>query len=78
MHEGGPLQADLDKGALHAGQHAHHLAQVDVAHLATLNAAFNVQLLHRALGDERDPRFEWRDVNEDVFSHESSCGDFNS
>ena len=42
MHEGGAIQSDLDKGDLHARQHPHHLAQVDVAHLAALNAALEL------------------------------------
>jgi hypothetical protein len=31
VQEGGALEADVDEGRLHAGQHAHHAAEVDVA-----------------------------------------------
>lgn len=39
MDEGGALQADIDEGALHARQHAHDAAQIDIAHVAALDAA---------------------------------------
>lgn len=43
------LQTDVDKGRLHARQHARDLAQIDVAHQAPLQRALDVQLLHGAV-----------------------------
>ncbi len=51
VQKGRALQADVDEGGLHARQHARDLAQVDVAHQATLQGAFDVQLLHGAMLD---------------------------
>jgi hypothetical protein len=56
VQEGRAFQADVDEGALHARQHAHHLAQVDVAHQAALQRALDVQFLHGAVFDDRHPR----------------------
>ena len=60
------LQPDLDERALHAGQHARHLAEVDVADEAARARALDVQLLHDRLLEHRDPRFLRRDVDEDL------------
>jgi hypothetical protein len=69
MQEGGALQPDVDEGRLHARQHARHLAQVDIAHQAALERAFDVQLLHRAVFDHRDPGFLGRPVDQNVLLH---------
>jgi hypothetical protein len=55
VQEGRALQADVDEGRLHAGQHARDLAQVDIADQAALQRAFDVQFLHRAVLDHGDP-----------------------
>ena len=65
-------QPDLDEGRLHAGQHAAHAAEVDVADEAAAGAALDVQLLHRALLGHRHPRFLRRDVDEDLLVHRGS------
>uniref|UniRef100_A0A7S4D5R6 Uncharacterized protein n=1 Tax=Heterosigma akashiwo TaxID=2829 RepID=A0A7S4D5R6_HETAK len=70
MQEGRALQADVDEGALHAGQHAHHLAEVDVADQAPLQGALEVQLLHRPVLDHGHARLLRRPVDQDVFHHE--------
>jgi hypothetical protein len=49
VQEGRALQADVDEGRLHAGQHARDLAQVDVADQPALQRAFDVQFLHGAV-----------------------------
>ena len=49
MNEGRAPEPNLNESALHAWQDAHHFAEVDIAYLATLNAAFKVQFLHCAL-----------------------------
>jgi hypothetical protein len=68
VQEGGALQPDVDEGALHARQHAHHLAQVDVADQAALERALDVQLLHRAVLDDGDARLLRGPVDEDVLA----------
>jgi hypothetical protein len=60
------FEADLDKGRLHAGQHTHHLAHVDVADDATAAGTFDVQFLHHALLHQRHPRFHRGDVDQIV------------
>src|SRR5574343_556246 len=67
VQEGGALQADFDEGALHARQHALHLAQVDIAHDATAGRALNVQLLHDGVFQHRHARLLRRDVDQNLF-----------
>src|SRR5690606_34481692 len=67
-------QPDVDEGALHAGQHPHHAPQVDVADMAALDAALDVQFLDRALFHQGDSRFEGSNVDQDVFSHSLGVG----
>ena len=69
MQEGRALQADVDEGGLHPGQHALHFADIDVAHQAALAAAFDMQFLHDALLHHRDARFLRGDVDEYFFVH---------
>jgi hypothetical protein len=71
VQEGGALQADVDEGRLHARQHARHLAQVDVADQPALERALDVQLLHRAVLDQRHAGLLRRPVDQDVL-HRSS------
>src|SRR5476649_2927918 len=66
------FQTDVDEGRLHARQHPHHLAGVDVAGQAARQRALDVQLLHGALQDEGDAGFLRRHVNQYVFVHVSS------
>lgn len=66
VQEGSALQSDVDEGRLHAGQHAHDLAGVDVANQAAFQGAFNVQLLHGPSFDEGDAGFLGGPVDEDV------------
>jgi hypothetical protein len=54
---------------LHAGQHAHHLAQVDIADQPARQRAFDMQFLHGGLLHDGDAGLLGRDVDEDVFSH---------
>jgi hypothetical protein len=69
MEEGGALQADLDEGRLHAGQHPHHAAEIDVADDAAAVGALDVQFLHRALLQQGDAGFLRREVDQELFSH---------
>jgi hypothetical protein len=67
VQEGRALQADVDEGRLHAGQHAHDLAEVDVADQAPFQRALDVQLLHRAVFNYSHPRLLRGPVDQDVF-----------
>ena len=69
MQERGTLQPDIDERGLHARQHAHDLAEIDVADAPPRQRAFDVKFLHGALLDERDARFLRRDVDQDFFIH---------
>ena len=71
VQERGALEADLDEGALHAGQHARDAAEVDVADQPARARALDVQLLHDALLEHRDARLLRRHVDEDLVAH---CG----
>ena len=72
VQKGGPLEADVDEGGLHAGQHARDLAGVDVADATALEFALEVQFLHRAVLDDGDARFLRCPVDEDVL-HRGRC-----
>jgi len=69
MQEGSTLQADIDEGGLHAGQHARDLAQIDVADESPLQRALHVQLLHGTILDNRHPRFLRRPVDQNILLH---------
>ena len=68
VDEGRPLLADVHEGALHAGQHPGDAAQVQIADMAALDAAFDMQFLHDPLGGQGHAGFERSDVDEDVFA----------
>ncbi len=69
MQEGRPREADLDEGGLHAGQHAAHLAAVDVADQPERTGTLDVQLLHHRLLHDGDARLLRRDVDQNFFAH---------
>jgi hypothetical protein len=69
MQEGGAIQADVDEGRLHAGQHTRDLAEVDIADQAALERALDQHVLHRALLDHGDPGLLRRPVDEYVLCH---------
>ena len=58
MDECRAFQPDVDECALHARQHADHTAQVNIAYMAALDAALDMQFLHRSLLDQRDAGLE--------------------
>src|SRR3569832_73470 len=72
MKECCPFQADIDERRLHARQHAHNFAKIDVAGATARRGALDMKLLYRALQSQGDTRFLRRDVDEDVFAH--GCG----
>ena len=72
VQEGRALEPDVDEGALHARQHARHLAQVDVADQAALERALEVELLQRAVLDHGHARLLRRPVDEDVLAGHGS------
>ena len=55
VEEGVLLQADVDEGRLHAGQHVGHLAEVDVADDAALGP-LDVEFDEFAVLEHRDTR----------------------
>ncbi len=65
VQERGAFEADLDKGTLHAGQHARDATEVDVADQAARTGALDVQLLHHALLEHGDARFLRCHIDED-------------
>src|SRR5690606_3047111 len=69
VDERGPLQADIDKRRLHAGQHPYHLALVDVADNAAPQCAFDVDFLQHAVFHQRHPSFHRCDVDQYFFTH---------
>jgi hypothetical protein len=69
VQEGRARQADLDEGGLHPREDAADAAEVDVAHDPAARVALDVQLLHRALLGDRDPRFLRGDVDQDLLVH---------
>ena len=71
MDECRAFQPDVDECALHARQHADHTAQVNIAYMAALDAALDMQFLHCSLLDQRDAGLERGDIDQDVFAH---CG----
>ena len=69
MQEGGAFQADLDERRLHAGQHACHASDVDIAYQPAAGVALHHQFLHLARGKDRDARLLRSDINEDLLVH---------
>ncbi len=69
MQKGRALQPNVDKGRLHARQHAHDLAQIDIAHQTALQGAFDVDFLHHALFDDGGAGFLGRPVDQYFLLH---------
>ena len=69
VNKGRTFQSDIDKGRLHARQHAHDLALVDIADDATALGALDVHFLQYAVLDQRNAGFHRRDIDENFFAH---------
>jgi len=69
VQKGGPIQADVDEGRLHARQHPAHLAAEYIAHQATAGAALYDDLLEHPVLDQRHPGLRRRYVNQQLFTH---------
>ena len=69
MQKGGPFETDVDKRGLHARQHTHHLAEIDIPNASARQGALHMQFLHGALLNESHPRLLRRNVDQDVFVH---------
>ena len=63
------LEADVDEGRLHAGQHARHAPLVDVADEAEAARPLDEDLLQHAVLDQRRAGFARADVDEDFRGH---------
>ena len=61
------LQTDVDKRTLHAGQHAAHHAQINIADQTMAAVAFDVQLTDIVFFQHRHARFLRRNVDEHGF-----------
>jgi hypothetical protein len=72
MQEGGTFEANVHERRLHAGQHAHDLAAVDIADDAAVAGALDVHLLQHAVFDDRHTGFLRRHIYEDLFAHAPS------
>ena len=57
VEEGRAFEADVDERRLHAGQHAGDAAGIDIADQTALERALDMQLLDRAVLDDRDASF---------------------
>src|SRR5690625_3182374 len=62
-------QTDIHKRRLHTRQHTHHLALVDVTHVAFIVVTLDVQFLDYAIIHHRHTGLDWRDVDQDFFTH---------
>ena len=69
MNKRSTIQSNFYKSALHARQHAHHLTQIHVAHLASLCTALQMEFLYSTTGDNGHTCFKRGHINENVFSH---------
>ena len=69
VQERGALEADVDEGGLHAGQHARHAALVQVAGEAAPAGALDEQLLQHAVLEQRRARFARADVDDHLGGH---------
>ena len=69
VNKGGTVQSDVDKGGLHAGQHPHHLAFVNVANNATALGTLDMHLLQNTVLYHGHARFHRRDVDQNLFTH---------
>ncbi len=67
VQEGRAFQADVDEGRLHARQHAHDLARIDVADETALERPLHVQFLHGAVLDDGHPCLLRGPVDQNVF-----------
>ena len=57
VQEGRTIKPDVDECRLHARQHAHHFAEINVADQATLQRAFYLQFLHGTMFHHSHARF---------------------
>ena len=64
VQEGGFIQANIDKGSLHARQNATDAAFIDVADDAALRFAFDMDFLQDTAVNISYARFRWRNVNQ--------------
>ncbi len=67
-----PLQTDIDKCRLHAGQNPANFALVNIANQTALMGALDKKLLQHAVFNHRDPGFRRRDIDQYFFAHGSN------
>ena len=76
MEEGGALEADVDERRLHSRQHAHHLAQINIADDAAAGGALDVQFLNHALLHEHGAGLLRGEIDQKVFGHRQRAKSF--
>ena len=69
VQEARAFQTNIHEGGLHAGQHALHLAHVEIADQAVAQGALDVGLLHDAALHQRDAGFLRRNIDQDLGTH---------
>ena len=69
VQETRPLQADINKGGLHARNDALHPAKVDVAGVAVATRPGDMQFLQDTVLKQRSPGFKRVDVDQQLFRH---------
>ena len=69
MQECRALQADVNEGRLHPGQHPLDPAKIDIADDAAAAAALDIQVLHHAELHHRNPGFLRGDIDQNFFTH---------
>src|SRR5690348_2285316 len=69
VQERAALEANVHERRLHAWHHALHPSAIDVADVAAMPAALDVDFLQHAVLDHADPRLARRHVDQDFLGH---------
>jgi hypothetical protein len=69
MQEGIAVETYIDEGRLHARQHAHHFARIDVADDAAPAGALYIEFQQRAIFQQRRPGLAWRHIDQYFARH---------
>jgi hypothetical protein len=70
MEEARFIQADIDERRLHPGQHSRDLALIDVPGETAMLLAFEIELVQRAVFEQRNAHFERACINNNFTFHE--------
>jgi hypothetical protein len=64
VKKGRTVEPNVDEGGLHAGQHARHATEVDIAHRRSMMTPLDVELAEYSLRNETNPRLSDVDVDQ--------------